>query len=178
MNAGSTDIGLWDRVLWVEAMTAAGELVRVSPEEARPVYRAVGLPEEWIFLAGRFEALRGDAEVVERAHRERRERKVETQVYELPSCGSTWKNPGPPHGSAWQLVDRVAMRGAIRGDAQIAERHANFIINLGAATAADVLWLMAETRRRVHEQDGIWLEPEIRLWGFDAEELRSVGGSP
>ena len=70
------------------------------------------------------------------------------------------------------------MRGAIRGGAQVTERHANFIANLGGATAADVLWLMAETRRRVHEQDGIWLEPEIRLWGFAAEELRSVGGSP
>ncbi|MFW6040111.1 MAG: UDP-N-acetylenolpyruvoylglucosamine reductase, partial [Gemmatimonadota bacterium] len=76
---------------------------------------------------------------------------------------------------AWQLVDRVGMRGARRGDAQIAERHANFIANLGEATAADVWWLMAETRRRVHEETGVLLSPEIRLWGFSAEELAAVG---
>ena len=68
--------------------------------------------------------------------------------------------------------------GAVRGGAQITERHANFIANLGGATAADVLWLMAETRRRVREQAGVDLEPEIRLWGFEPHELASVGVAP
>ena len=67
------------------------------------------------------------------------------------------------------------MRGAVRGGAQITERHSNFIANLGGATAADVLWLMAETRRRVADAEGLWLEPEICLWGFEADELASVG---
>ena len=159
------------------AMTPDGEVVRSTPEDATPSYRHIGLPEDWIFLGGRFTAPDGDPTAVEREHLERRRAKVETQVYELPSCGSTWKNPGPPHGSAWQLVEGAGMRGAVRGGAQITERHANFIANLGGATASDVLELMAETRRRVHETAGIWLEPEIRLWGFDAEELASVGGA-
>jgi UDP-N-acetylmuramate dehydrogenase len=178
MNAGSTEIGLWDRVRWVDALTPEGELVRLGRDEANPAYRRVDLPEAWVFIAARFEAIPGVAEPIELEHRERRRTKVETQVYELPSCGSTWRNPGPPHGSAWQLVGRVGMRGAIRGGAQIAERHANFIANLGKATAADVLWLMAETRRRVREETGVLLEPEIRLWGFTPEELESVGGAP
>ncbi|NNK49475.1 MAG: FAD-binding protein [Gemmatimonadetes bacterium] len=175
MNAGSAEVGIWDRVLWAEAMTATGDRVRIQPEDASPGYRSVGLPEAWVFLAARFSALPGAPDAVNAAHAERRRRKVQTQVYELPSCGSIWKNPGGPYGSAWEVVDRAGMRGAVRGGAQITERHANFIANVGEATAADVLWLMAETRRRVYDLTGIWLEPEICLWGFDSEELSSVG---
>lgn len=177
MNAGSVDVGLWDRVEWAEAITPSGETVRLTPAEARPAYRTVGVPEPWIFVGARFAAVTGHAEDIEAEHFERRRTKVETQVYDLPSCGSIWKNPGAPWAGAWQLVDRVGMRGARRGDAQIAERHANFIANLGEATAADVWWLMAETRRRVHEETGVLLSPEIRLWGFSAEELAAVGAS-
>lgn len=177
MNAGSTEVGMWDRVLWAEAMTATGDRVRIQAEEAAPGYRSIQVPEEWIFVGARFAAPPGDRTTVNAAHAERRRLKVETQVYELPSCGSIWKNPGPPHGSAWEIVNRAGMRGAIRGGAQITERHANFIANVGGATAADVLWLMAETRRRVFEAEGVNLEPEIRMWGFEPEELSSVGAA-
>ncbi len=178
MNAGSTDTGLWDRAIWVDAMTPESELIRVTRQDAGAGYRSVQLPDDWVFVSGEFAAPVGEPSAVDSEHRERRRRKVESQVYELPSCGSTWKNPGPPHGSAWEVVDRVGMRGAVRGDAQVTEKHANFIANLGNATAADVLWLMTETRRRAWEQEGIRLEPEIRLWGFEAEEMASVGGTP
>ena len=178
MNAGSVEIGIWDRVLWAEVMTAAGDCIRINPEEAAPSYRAVDVPGEWVFTGAQFAAPPGDPNTVDATHAERRRRKVEGQVYELPTCGSVWKNPGPPHGSAWELVDRVGMRGAVRGGAQITERHANFIANLGDATATDVLWLMAETRRRVNDREGIWLQPEICLWGFEADELAAVGGAP
>ena len=175
MNAGSAETGMWHRVLWADAMTPAGERVRVRSEEAAAGYRAIGLPEEWVFVAAAFAAPSADPAAVNALHAERRRRKVATQVYELPSCGSIWKNPGPPHGSAWEVVDRAGMRGAVCGGAQITERHSNFIANLGGATAADVLWLMAETRRRVADAEGLWLEPEICLWGFEADELASVG---
>lgn len=177
MNAGSVEVGLWDRVHTAEAMTPDGETMRLTPAEARPAYRAVGVPDSWIFLAARFATIAGDAAAIETEHLERRRRKVETQVYDLPSCGSIWKNPGAPWSGAWQLVERVGMRGARRGDARITERHANFIANLGDATAADVWWLMAETRRRVREATGVLLSPEIRLWGFTDEELRAVGAA-
>ncbi len=176
MNAGSTDTGLWDRVVWVEAMTPAGETVRLTCADSQPGYRTVEVSNAWVFVGARFDATPGNPTEVENQHFERRRRKVETQVYDLPSCGSMWKNPGAPWGSAWELVEQVGMRGARRGDAQITERHANFITNLGAASAADVWWLMAETRRRVREQVGVDLEPEIQMWGFSADELSAVGG--
>lgn len=176
MNAGSAETGLWDHVIWADAVGPSGERFRVAPAEAAPSYRSVGLPEDWVFVAARFAAPPGDPATIQAAHADRRRSKVATQVYELPSCGSIWKNPGPPHGSAWELVDRAGMRGAERGGARITERHANFIANVGGATAADVMWLMAETRRRVHDLTGVWLEPEIRLWGFDEPDLAAVGG--
>lgn len=175
MNAGSRDEWLWHRVEWAEAVTDEGHLERLAPAEAGPAYRSVSVPEEWVFVGARLAAAPGDAAEVEEAHLAFRARKVRDQVYELPSVGSTWKNPGPPHGSAWEIVDRVGMRGARRGDAQIAERHANFIVNLGKARAEDVLGLMSETRRRAREELGVDLEPEIRLWGFGHDERASVG---
>jgi UDP-N-acetylmuramate dehydrogenase len=175
MNAGSADTGLWDRVLEVEAVTPDGDVVRLTRRDANPTYRHVDVPEGWVFVSGRFELTPGDAEAVEAAHFERRRLKVTTQVYDLPSCGSVWKNPEAEFGSAWELVDAVGMRGARSGDAQIAEKHANFIANIGDARAVDVLHLMGETRRRVLEQFGIPLEPEIRFWGFEPDELAAIG---
>ena len=175
MNAGSAEIGLWERVVHVEAMLPDGRIERLDPESAEPGYRRTSVPAEWIFVAAEFEALPGDPSAVDAGHFERRKAKVESQVYDLPSCGSIWTNPGPPHGSAWELVERVGMRGARKGGAQITERHANFIANIGGATAVDVWWLMAETRRRVFDETGVRLEPEIRLWGFDAAEREAVG---
>ncbi|MGW8283157.1 MAG: UDP-N-acetylmuramate dehydrogenase, partial [Gemmatimonadota bacterium] len=175
MNAGSADTGIWDRVVDVQAVTSEGEIVRVNAAEARASYRRVEIPEEWVFTAARFETRPGDPDAVEAEHFERRRRKVETQVYDLPSCGSVWKNPGAEWGPAWKLVDAVGMRGARTGGAQITEKHANFIANLGGAKAENILDLMRETRRRVLEQIGVALEPEIRFWGFEPEELKSVG---
>ncbi len=177
MNAGSADTGIWDRVIDVKAVTPKGEIVELNVTDARPAYRRVEVPEEWVFTAARFETTPGDPEAVEAEHFERRRKKVETQVYDLPSCGSVWKNPGREWGSAWELVEAVGMRGARAGGAQITEKHANFIVNLDDAKAVNVLDLMRETRRRVLEQIGVALEPEIRFWGFEEEELRVGGGS-
>lgn len=175
MNAGTTEDELWDRVERAEAMTPEGEVVRLTPEEAEPRYRGTGVPPAWVFLGARLEAERGDAEEIASRHRAFRSRKVEAQVYDLRSVGSIWKNPGPPHGAAWEVVDRVGMRGVRRGGARVSEKHANFIVNLGDARAEDVLGLMRETRRRAADELGVELEPEIRLWGFGPEERAAVG---
>ncbi len=79
------------------------------------------------------------------------------------SAGSTFKNP--PEAPAWKLIDAVGMRGYRRGDAAISEKHANFFVNEGNASAADVRWLIEEARRRVFEQFGIRLETEVEFVG-------------
>ncbi len=175
MNAGGRDVWIWHRVIWADVLTSDRQELRLTPSEVGAGYRSVDVPAGWVFLGAAFEAPPGDADAIEETHRVFRDAKVRNQVYELPSVGSTWKNPAAPFGSAWEVVDRVGMRGATRGGAEISDRHANFIVNHGDATADDVLGLMIETRRRAHEELGIWLEPEICLWGFDREELQQVG---
>lgn len=175
MNAGTADTGIWDRVQWAEAMFQAGDVRRLGRDDVRPRYRGIELAPDAIFLRGEVEAPTGDLARIEEEHRVRRESKLEAQVYDQPTCGSTWKNPAGRAPSAWELVERVGMRGARRGGAQISEKHANFIVNLGDARAQDVIELMIETRRRVREETGIELEPEIHFWGFEEEELRALG---
>lgn len=175
MNAGTADEGIWDRVLWADAMWPDGHIERVRTEDVRPSYRAIDLDPEAVFLEAEVDAPLGDPATVDAEHRVRREAKLSAQVYDQPTCGSTWKNPPPPAPSAWQLIDQVQMRGARRGGAQISEKHANFIVNLGDARARDVVELMIETRRRVLELTGIALESEIQFWGFPDEVLVQLG---
>lgn len=177
MNAGTAETGLWDLVVWADAMWPSGRRERLTRDDVRPRYRGIDLDPEAVFLWTEILAPPGEAERIEREHRERREAKLEAQVYDLPTCGSTWKNPAPPAPSAWKLVDRVGMRGARRGDAQVSTKHANFIVNLGQARALDVVELMAETRRRVLRETGIALEPEIQFWGFSDDVLRELGAA-
>jgi UDP-N-acetylmuramate dehydrogenase len=173
MNAGTPEEGIWDRVRWVELVWPDGSVERIRPADARPSYRAVAVDERAIFVAGELHAPAGDPEEIGREHKERRREKVEAQVYDLPTCGSTWKNP--PGTSAWECIDRVGLRGARQGDAQISTKHANFIVNLGRARARDIVELMVRTRERVYERLGILLEPEVRFWGFDEATLRALG---
>lgn len=175
MNAGTAEQGVWERTLWAEAMWPDGSVKRLTKQDVSPRYRAIDLDPQAVFLRGELDAPPGDPERIEREHMSRRQAKLKAQVYNLPSCGSTWKNPEPPGPSAWQLVDRVGMRGARRGGAQISEKHANFVVNLGGARAQDVVDLLVETRRRVLQETGIALEPEIQFWGFADDVLRELG---
>jgi UDP-N-acetylmuramate dehydrogenase len=79
------------------------------------------------------------------------------------NAGSTFKNP--PESPAWKLIEAVGMRGMQRGEAAISEKHCNFFVNEGNATAADVAWLIAEAQRRVNEQFGVTLEREVEFVG-------------
>ncbi len=176
MNAGSREDWLWDRVEWAEAMTPSGRVERLGPDDVSPSYRRLDLPADQIFVRARISAPEGDPVAVRKAHMSFRTKKVRDQVYDRPSVGSIWKNPAA-NMSAWQVVDAVGMRGARRGDAQISDHHANFIVNLGTARATDVLNLMEETRDRAGEDLGIALEPEIQLWGFGPDRLARVGAA-
>jgi UDP-N-acetylmuramate dehydrogenase len=79
------------------------------------------------------------------------------------NAGSTFKNP--PESPAWKLIEAVGMRGMERGEAAVSDKHCNFFVNYGNARAADVAWLIQEAQRRVKEQFGISLEPEVGLVG-------------
>lgn len=174
MNAGSRAWGIWEAVEWAEAFVPGErEPIRLTAEDVEPGYRHTRLPPSAVLARVRVRAEVGDPDEVERTHLEFRARKVAEQPYDRPTCGSIWTNP--PGHSVWKMIDAVGMRGRRVGDAQISELHANFIVNLGHARAADVVALMRETRRRISEEFGIDLWPEVRLWGFDDELLAELG---
>ena len=91
-----------------------------------------------------------------------RERRESRQPLEMPSAGSTFKRPEGYFAGA--LIQEAGCQGLAVGGAQVSEKHAGFVVNTGGATAADVLALIAEVQRRVHEASGVQLEPEVRLW--------------
>ena len=88
------------------------------------------------------------------------------QPLEYPSAGSTFKRPAGDFAA--RLIDECGLRGLRVGDAQVSEKHAGFIVNLGQARASDILSLMDEVQRRVYEATGVRLEPEVRILGEDA----------
>jgi UDP-N-acetylmuramate dehydrogenase len=163
MNAGVPDAETGAVVVEVELAEPAGRR-SVSREEMGFVYRgAGGLAPGAVVLAARF-ALRPAERADVRAEIDRHlAHRRATQPVDQPSFGSVFKNP--PGVRAGQLLERAGVKGLQIGGAQISPRHANFIVNRGGATAADVLALIARAQAAVQEHAGIALEPEVRIVG-------------
>ncbi|HET8815784.1 MAG TPA: UDP-N-acetylmuramate dehydrogenase [Solirubrobacterales bacterium] len=167
MNANAYG-GQLARVLeWVEVCTAAGS-DRRAPEQLDFAYRRSNLRDGEIVARASFRLEPGDPEKIRATLAEMRGRRREAQPSGIKTFGSTFKNPDDPRAegrSAGQLLEAAGCRGLRHGGARFSEKHANFVENLGGATTADVLELMAEGRRRVHERFGIALEPEVQVLG-------------
>jgi len=126
-------------------------------------YRHSQLPEGAIVVAARFRGTPGDpAEIGAEMDRIAQARE-ESQPLRSKTGGSTFKNPAGD--KAWRLVDAAGCRGLRMGGAQVSEKHANFLINTGDATSADIEGLGEEVRRRVSESQGVSLEWEIQRVG-------------
>jgi UDP-N-acetylmuramate dehydrogenase len=119
-------------------------------------------PDE-IVLSAEWNVTSADPAAVKAKIDETLARRKATQPVDYPSCGSVFKNP--PGEKSWAIIDKLGLRGHRIGDAQIAEKHSNFIINLGAARAADVRALIELAQRRAREELGITLEEEVMYLG-------------
>ncbi len=185
MNAGIPAFETFDLVREVWGLDAGGREVRYRAEELRPAYRHGGIPAEVVVTRVAFERRAGDPAAMARTARRLKDERRARQPLQYPSFGSTFRNPrlapeadargtvrsGWGTGAAGALIERAGLKGARRGDAQLSEMHANFVINLGHARARDVLELMIFARRTVAERFGVRLVPEVRLAGFSPEEL-------
>ncbi len=167
MNANAYG-GRLARVLeWVEVAGAAGSERRV-PEDLGFSYRRSNLREGEVVARACFRLRPGDPEAIRATLATMRERRREAQPSGIKTFGSTFKNPEDERAegrSAGQLLDAAGCRGLRHGGARFAAKHANFVENFAGATSADVLELMAEGRRRVHERFGVELEPEVQVLG-------------
>jgi UDP-N-acetylmuramate dehydrogenase len=170
MNAGTKAGCLGDHLLAAEVATPAG-LRWIDAADLKLAYRHCEIPRGAVLTRARCKVRRGtEAELLEqqRAARADVDRRRATQPLTLPNSGSVFVNPEGDF--AGRLIEQAGLKGLIRGGAQISEKHANFIVNLGAAKARDVVELIAAARAAVLAATGIALVPEVRLVGdFDPE---------
>lgn len=161
-NAGAYGGELAEVLVSAEAVDRGGKFHKVMPAELGLAYRHSAAPADWIFTSARLRATPGDQLVIARRIAEIDSARVESQPRSRTG-GSTFANP--PGHKAWELIDRAGCRGLRVGGAQVSEKHTNFLINTGDATASDIEALGEEVRRRVFEQSGVKLEWEIRRIG-------------
>jgi UDP-N-acetylenolpyruvoylglucosamine reductase len=167
MNANAYGGELARALDWVDVTSAAGT-VRRAPEELGFAYRRSGLRPGEIVARAAFGLTPAATAEVKRTLSQMRSRRKAAQPSGIKTFGSTFKNPTDPRAggrSAGQLLQAAGCRGLRVGGAGFADKHANFVENFGDATTADVVALMAEGRRRVREQFGVELEPEVQALG-------------
>jgi len=163
MNAGAWGSELKDILLSMTLMKKNGDIVERPRSRLRFSYRGLVLPSKWIILKGRFQLKKGKkGEMVERV-KSYSEQRRERQPLDYPSAGSIFKNPA--RGRAGRWIEDVGLKGYRIGQAMVSERHANFIINLGNATATDVIRLMERVEKKVSEEKGVSLEREVKVVG-------------
>jgi UDP-N-acetylmuramate dehydrogenase len=165
MNAGAHGSETWERVTAVRTIDRQGQLHRRGRGDYQIDYRSVvGPAAEW-FIEAELE-FDPHAEASMETLKEMLDRRKETQPLGLPSCGSVFRNPTGDHAA--RLIEASGLKGCRIGDAEVSEKHANFIINRGDATAQDVENLILHVQQTVADATGIDLIPEVRIVGEEA----------
>ena len=178
MNAGCYGSYVADVLVSVCAVTRDGRIVTLTRDALQPAYRQSHLPEGWVLVSATFEAPAGDPAGLEARMQEQIARRDASQPTKERSAGSTFRNPAGFSSTgraddvhdlkAWKLIEDAGLRGARLGGAQMSEMHANFLINAGGASAADLEMLGEMVRKKVYDSTGITLEWEIMRVGETA----------
>ena len=163
MNAGAWGVELKDLLLSITLMKEDGKMVERPRSRLRFSYRSLALPPSWIILKGRFQLKKGKKEEILERVKSYSEMRKRTQPLDYPSAGSIFKNP--KEGPAGKWIEEIGLKGFRMGQAMVSDCHANFIINLGKATAEEVTSLMEWVERKVYEEKGISLEREVKVVG-------------
>jgi UDP-N-acetylmuramate dehydrogenase len=166
MNAGAYGGDLSEVLDWAEIVTRTGEQRRLFGPQLAFAYRHAALPPGAIVTRVQLRATQGSPLLITARMAEIRSTREATQPIRARTGGSTFRNPDGM--KAWELIDIAGCRGLTRRDAQVSEKHCNFLINTGTATAADIEGLGEEVRRRVLAATGVTLEWEIRRIGIPA----------
>lgn len=180
MNAGCYGTYVADVFVEAKAVTRSGDIVTLTAQDLNFQYRQTDLPEGWVIVETVFEAPSGDPETLAARMADQLAKRDATQPTKDRTAGSTFRNPAGFSSTgqiddvhdlkAWKLIDEAGMRGARIGGAMMSEKHSNFMINTGDATAEDLEKLGEEVRKRVFQNSGIELVWEIKRVGEPAPE--------
>lgn len=165
MNAGTAAGEIGDITEAVTLISPGGELIDLGREEMGFGYRTANIPAGHIVAEARLVLRRDDRDKIMARVRDLQEKRKQRQPTGAPNAGSIFKNPYEE--SAGKLIEMAKLKGRRVGDAQVSDKHANFIINAGNATAKDVLELMEIVKQGVLDAHGVRLEPEIKIVGED-----------
>ncbi|MEZ5939533.1 MAG: UDP-N-acetylmuramate dehydrogenase [Hyphomonadaceae bacterium] len=169
MNAGCYERETRDVLVSARALNRAGEAVTLSNADFGYSYRHSEAPEDLIFIEAIFEGSADEPAAIHTRINALKARREDSQPIRDKTGGSTFANPDPPgtpdQRRAWKLIDEAGMRGARRGDAQVSDKHCNFLINTGNATAADIEGLGEDVRAAVKAKSGVELRWEIKRIG-------------
>ncbi len=192
MNAGCYGSEIWEKVARVQVVTRSGELIERTAQDYEIGYRSVALkgkgegrrvkgveaaahegstlppslfplPHEEFFVSATMKFDAGDGETARQEIKALLAKRIASQPLNLPNAGSVFRNPPGDHAA--RLIQQCGLKGKRIGGAQVSEKHANFIVNTGAATAADIENLINDVRATVLQQTGIDLHPEVRIIG-------------
>jgi UDP-N-acetylmuramate dehydrogenase len=164
MNAGAYGSEMKNILIDATLVLRDGALKTLSVDELGMSYRKTNVPEGGIIVSARLRGAAGDGEAIAEKMKQIAASRAEAQPQRVKTGGSTFANPEGQ--KAWELIDKAGCRGLRIGDAMMSDKHCNFMLNLGSATAADLEALGEEVRRRVLETSGIELRWEIKRIGL------------
>ncbi|NLH50818.1 MAG: UDP-N-acetylmuramate dehydrogenase [Myxococcales bacterium] len=163
MNAG-TYLGDFSQVLReITVVDADGKIRRVPRDKLVYRYRGLVLDGSFVVTEAKLELRRGEAAKIRAEVDAIIASRHSRHPWDLPSGGSTFKNPENDH--AGRLIEAAGLKGFQIGGARVSEKHANFLVNVGQAKAADILALIEHVRQTVYDRFGIWLDPEVKILG-------------
>ena len=166
MNAGAYDGEFKDVAIEVTCLDSRGAIVKLAPDQAEWGYRTSAIDRlGLIVLSVKLQLHPGDPSAIQARMDDLASRRQSKQPLDKPSAGSTFKRP--PGLFAGMLIQDAGMQGYQVGGAQVSTKHAGFVVNVGGATAADVLQVIRDVQATVLEQQGVMLQPEVRMWGFE-----------
>lgn len=170
MNAGCYGGETWNVVARVQVITRSGEIIERTPAEYEVAYRHVakrGEQAEEFFVGAWFRLEAGDGEQSRQEIKDLLARRIGSQPLNLPNAGSVFRNPPGDHAA--RLIQACGLKGLQIGGARVSEKHANFISNMGGATAGDIERLIGAVQAKVLAETGVQLQCEVRIVGDAAK---------
>lgn len=161
MNAGCYGSDIASTLISAQALDYKGKLYEIKNSDFNFYYRGSKISKDYIFIGATFKFIHGEKAEIANKVNELQNKRAEAQPIRAKTSGSTFKNPSTI--KAWELIDKAGFRGKAIGDAKFSEKHCNFLINTGNATACDILELGNQAKKAVLEKFNIELEWEIKV---------------